>query len=68
MGGGWSATEPRSEPESQSDGSVSGANLGDTNLDCAGFEMHEEAPGLSEQDPSDPHYPDGDGGACGGLP
>jgi hypothetical protein len=47
---------------------VSGANSGDTNLDCAGPEMHEEAPGLSEQDPSDPHYPDGDGGACGDLP
>jgi micrococcal nuclease len=33
-------------------------------LDCAGFETHEEAQRVLEQDPSDPHYLDGDGVAC----
>jgi hypothetical protein len=40
---------------------VSGANPQDTNLDCAGFETHEQAQRVLEQDPSDPHYLDGDG-------
>jgi hypothetical protein len=68
IGGGWSGTEPGSRPEGQSDGSVSGVNLGDRNLDCACFEAHEEAQRLLGQDPSDPHYPDGDGEACEDLP
>jgi micrococcal nuclease len=59
IGGG--CAEPESRPEGQSDGSVSGANPQDTNLDCAGFETHEEAQRVLEQDPSDPHYLDGDG-------
>ena len=42
----------------------------DTNLDCAGFETHEEAQRVLERDPSDPHYLDGDGDgeACEDLP
>ena len=38
----------------------------DSNLDCAGFETQEEAQKVLQQDPSDPHYLDGDddGVAC----
>jgi micrococcal nuclease len=61
IGGGCTGSESGSQPEGQSDGSVSGANPQDTNLDCAGFETHEEAQRVLEQDPSDPHYLDGDG-------
>ena len=70
IGGGWSGTEPGPQPEGQSDGSVCGANSGDTNPDCACFETHEEAQRHLEQDPSAPHYLEGDGGgeACGDLP
>jgi hypothetical protein len=43
---------------------------GDSNLDCASFVTHEEAQKVLEQDPSDPHYFDGDGDgvACEDLP
>jgi micrococcal nuclease len=61
IGGGCSGSESESQPEDNSDSSVSGANPQDTNLDCAGFETHEEAQRVLEQDPSDPHYLDGDG-------
>ena len=47
---------------------VSGTYSGDSNLDCAGFETHEEAQRVLKQDPSDPHYLDGDGVACEDLP
>jgi micrococcal nuclease len=42
----------------------------DSNLDCAGFETQEEAQKVLQQDPSDPHYLDGDsdGVACEDLP
>ena len=56
IGGGCSGSE--SEPGSQSPSAESGA---DSNLDCAGFETHEEAQRVLERDPSDPHYLDGDG-------
>jgi hypothetical protein len=37
----------------------------DSTLDCTSFETHEEAQRVLEQDPSDPHYLDGDGdGVC----
>jgi hypothetical protein len=41
-------------------------NGGDSNLDCANFKTHEEAQQVLEQNPSDPHYLDGDddGVAC----
>ena len=70
IGGGCSGSESESRPEDQPDGSVSGANPQDTNLDCAGFETHEEAQKVLEQDPSDPNYLDGDGDgvACEDLP
>ncbi len=61
IGGGCSGSESGSQPEDQAGSSVSGANPQDTNLDCAGFETHEEAQRVLEQDPSDPHYLDGDG-------
>jgi micrococcal nuclease len=39
-------------------------------VDCASFVTHEEAQEVLEQDPSDPHYLDGDGDgvACEDLP
>jgi micrococcal nuclease len=58
IGGGCSGSETESPPASQSASAGSGA---DSNLDCAGFETHEEAQRVLEQDPSDPHYLDGDG-------
>ena len=59
IGGGCSGYETESPPASQSDSSVGSGR--DSNLDCAGFETHEEAQRVLEQDPSDPHYLDGDG-------
>ena len=58
IGGGCSGSEsqPQSGYESPSAGSGEGSNL-----DCAGFATHEEAQRVLEQDPSDPHYLDGDG-------
>ena len=43
---------------------------GDSNLVCASFVTHKEAQKVLEQDPSDPHYLDGDGDgvACEDLP
>jgi hypothetical protein len=61
IGGGCSGSEPESSPASQSPSAGSG---GDTNLDCASFETHEEAQWVLEKDPGDPHYLDGDGVAC----
>jgi micrococcal nuclease len=61
MGGGCSGSEAESQPEDQSDSSVSGTSGGDSNLDCAGFETHEQAQRVLKKDPSDPHYLDGDG-------
>jgi micrococcal nuclease len=68
IGGGCSGSESGSQPEHQSDGVGSGG--GDGNLDCASFATHEEAQRTLEQDPSDPHYLDGDsdGVACEDLP
>ena len=68
IGGGCSGSE--SQPEYRSDGAGSGASGGDSNLDCADFATHEEAQRVVEQDPSDPHYLDGDddGVACESLP
>jgi endonuclease YncB( thermonuclease family) len=58
IGGGCSGSEPEPTPASQSASPGSG---GDSNLDCGGFETHREAQRVLEQDPSDPHYLDGDG-------
>ena len=58
IGGGCTGSEPESPAASQSASPGSG---GDSNLDCASFETHEEAQRVLEQDPSDPHYLDGDG-------
>jgi micrococcal nuclease len=58
IGGGCSGSEPESPAASQSASPGSGV---DSNLDCASFETHEEAQRVLEQDPSDPHYLDGDG-------
>jgi micrococcal nuclease len=70
IGGGCSGSESESQQDYQSDGAGSDANSGDSNLDCAGFETHEEAQRVLEQDPSDPNYLDGDddGVACEDLP
>jgi micrococcal nuclease len=67
VGGGCSDSEPESPAASQS---ASPESEVDSNLDCASFEAHEEAPRVFEQDPSDPHYLDGggDGVACEELP
>jgi hypothetical protein len=45
---------------------MSAGNAEDSNLDCANFDTHEEAQRVLEQEPSDPHYLDGDddGVAC----
>jgi micrococcal nuclease len=59
VGGGCSGSESESPPATQSD--CSAGSGGDSNLDSAGFETHEEAQRVLEQDPSDPHYLDGDG-------
>jgi micrococcal nuclease len=63
IGGGCSGSESESLPASQS---ASAGNGGDSNLDCANFETHDEAQQVLEQDSSDPHYLDGDddGVAC----
>lgn len=61
IGGGCSDSEPESQPEDYSDSSVSSASGEDSNLDCASFETHDQAQRVLEQDPSDPHYLDGDG-------
>ena len=68
IGGGCSGSEPESQPEYQSD--RVGSSGEDRNLDCASFATHEEAQRTLEQDPSDPHYLDGDGDgvACEDLP
>jgi micrococcal nuclease len=58
IGGGCSGSEPESPAASQS--AIPGSG-GDSNLDCASFETHEEAQRVLEQDPTDPHYLDGDG-------
>jgi micrococcal nuclease len=70
IGGGCSGDESGPQPEDRSDSSGSGNYSGDSNLDCAGFETHEEAQRVLKQDPSDPHYLDGDGDgeACEDLP
>ncbi len=65
IGGGCSGSEPNSQPDDQSPSVSSG---GDSNLDCTSFATHEEAQRVLEQDPSDPHYLDGDGVACEDLP
>jgi micrococcal nuclease len=39
---------------------MSAGNAADSNLDCANFNTHEEAQRVLEQEPSDPHYLDGD--------
>lgn len=67
IGGGCSGSESESPPTSQS---ASPGGEVDSNLDCASFETHEEAQRVLEQDPSDPHYLDGDddGVACEDLP
>jgi micrococcal nuclease len=67
IGGGCSGSEPASPAASQS---ASPGSEVDSNLDCASFETHEEAQRVLEQDPSDPHYLDGDGDgvACEDLP
>jgi hypothetical protein len=64
IGGRCSGSEPEGPPASQSTSSA--GNGGDSNLDCASFETHEEAQRVLEQAPSDPHYLDGDddGVAC----
>jgi micrococcal nuclease len=63
IGGVCSGSEPESPTASQS---ASPGGMGDSNLDCANFETHEEAQRVLERDPRDPHYldGDGDGAAC----
>ena len=61
IGGGCSGFEAESQPEDQSDSPASGTYSGGSNLDCAGFEAHEQAQPVLKQDPSYPHYLDGDG-------
>ena len=70
IGGGCSGSASESQPEDQWGSSVSGASAGDSNLDCGGFETHEQAQRVLKQDPSDPRYLDGndDGQACEDLP
>ena len=58
IGGRCSGSEAESSAASQSASPGSG---GDINLDCASFQTHEEAQRVLEQEPSDPHYLDGDG-------
>lgn len=58
IGGGCSGSEAEPQPGYQS---PSAGYSEDSNLDCANFETHEEAQRVLEQDPSDPHYLDGDG-------
>lgn len=58
IGGGCSGSEPDPQSDYQSPSAGDG---GDSNLDCAGFETHEEAQRVLEEDPSDPNYLDGDG-------
>ena len=67
IGGGCSGSELESTVASQTASPGSG---GDSNLDCASFETHEQAQRVFEQDPSDPNYLDGDGDgvACEDLP
>ena len=65
IGGGCSGSEPESQPEYQSDSSAGSG--GDSNLDCASFETHEEAQRVLEEDPSDPHYLDGEGDGVRGT-
>lgn len=70
IGGGCSGNGSESQPGYRSDGAGNGVYGGDGNLDCADFATHEEAQRVLEQDPSDPHYLDGDndGEACEDLP
>jgi micrococcal nuclease len=67
IGGGCSGSEPESPAASRSASPESG---GDSNLDCASFDTHEEAQRVFEQALSDPHYLDGDGDGvvCEELP
>jgi micrococcal nuclease len=58
IGGGCSGSESQPQPGDESPSAGSGA---DSNLDCASFATHEEAQRVLDQDPSDPHYLDGDG-------
>jgi hypothetical protein len=55
---GCSGSESQPQPGYESPSAGSGA---DSNLDCANFDTHEEAQRVLEEDPSDPHYLDGDG-------
>jgi micrococcal nuclease len=59
IGGGCSGSEPQAGDQPGS--AENGGGGGDSNLDCASFATHEEAQRVLEQDPSDPHYLDGDG-------
>ncbi len=61
IGGGCSGSEPEPTPASQSANAAHGESQVDSNLDCGGFATHQEAQRVLEQDPSDPHYLDGDG-------
>jgi micrococcal nuclease len=69
IGGGCSGSESGSSgsPPSSSGATDAGvtrpgaAESGTENLDCADFETQEEAQEIFDEDPSDPHYLDGDG-------
>lgn len=61
IGGGCSRSEPESSSASQSASATNASGAVDRNLDCTSFATHEEAQRVLEQDPSDPHYLDGDG-------
>ncbi len=61
IGDGCSSSGTESPPAFQSASAGNGGSEADSNLDCASFETHEEAQRVLEQDPSDPHYLDGDG-------
>jgi hypothetical protein len=61
IGGVCSGSEPPDKIRDRSGSSVSAANGADSNLDCTGFEPHEEAQRVLKLDPSDPHNLNGDG-------
>jgi endonuclease YncB( thermonuclease family) len=61
IGDGCSGSGTESPPAFQSASAGNGGSEADSNPDCASFETHEEAQRVLEQDPSDPHYLDGDG-------
>lgn len=73
-GTGGEAGKEAAKPAREAKGSRTGAAIpplpADGNYDCANFETRAQAKAVLEQDPSDPHYLDGDGDGipCEDLP